>query len=133
MKNTLNMKTINKIILGLLAIMLAFTACDPNEKLYQELDEMQEPYNKKIEYTVTSSDYSAVGGAVSTYQAFNDTAQAMDYVPAMLAQKYVALNLKSAAMVAFNYLVPDTVRAWEKVVFGYTLTTADYQHSRKVR
>lgn len=120
------MKTLNKIVVGSLAAMLVFTACDPNEELYEQLDNLQEPYNKKIEYTVTSSDYNAVGGKVGTYQAFNDTAQAMFYVPSFLASKFVALNLKSAAMVNYNYLVLDTTRAWEKVVFGYTLTTADY-------
>lgn len=120
------MKTLNKIILGSIAVMIAFTACDPNEELYQQLDELQEPYNKKIEYTITSADYSAIGGKVATYQAFNDTALAMYYVPSFLTSKFVALNLKSAAMVTYNYLVLDTVRAWEKVVFGYTLTSADY-------
>jgi hypothetical protein len=120
------MKTLNKILLGSLTALILFTGCDPTEEIYQQLDELQEPYNKKIEYLVTSADYNVVGGSVGTYQAFNDTALAMYYVPSFLASKFVALNLKSAAMVTFNYLLPDTVRAWEKVVFGYSLTADDY-------
>lgn len=120
------MKTVNYIFAGLILALLMLSACDPNKELYDDLDLLQEAYNEKIEYTLTDADYGSVGGAIKTYNAFNDTALAMDYVPGILAKKFVALNLKSAVNVTYNFLDADTVRAWEKVVFGYTLTEEDY-------
>jgi hypothetical protein len=123
----LNMKTYNIYKVGILLAILFLAACDPNKELYQDLDDLQEPYNKAISDTVTSSDYNSIGGAVKTYQAFNDTAVASLYVPEILANKYPGLDLKSSAAVNYNFLELDTVRLWEKVVYGYTLTYADYQ------
>jgi hypothetical protein len=126
MKKEEEMKTINILKGAIVLAVLTFYSCDPNKELYQQLDDLQQPYNKAVQYTLTVADYNSVGGSVKTYQAFNDTAPAKNYVPSMLTKKYLALNLKSSAQITYNYLLIDTVRAWEKVVFGYTLTAADY-------
>ncbi len=121
------MKTVHYIFASLALALVLLWGCDPTEDLYKKLDELQDPYNEQIEYTITDADYGTVGGAVSSYKAFNDTAIAMDYVPAILARNFVALNLKSAAKVSYNFMIVDTVKAWENVVFGYTLTEEDYE------
>ncbi len=105
---------------------LMLSACEPNKELYEDLDAELKPFNKTIEYTLTDLDYTSLTGAIKQYKAFNDTAIAMDYVPGILAKKFIALNLGSSAKVNYNFMVVDTVKAWEKVIFGYTLTAADY-------
>lgn len=120
------MKTVNYIFAGFILAFLMLSACNPNEDLYDNLDSKQEPYNEKIEYTLTDADYGSFDGSIKTYKAFNDTAPAMDYVPGLLAQKFVALNLKSAINITYNFMIVDTVKAWGNVVFGYTLTEDDY-------
>lgn len=120
------MKAIKFSINGLILLVFLLVGCEPNKELYEQLDALQQPYNKAVEYTLTSADYNSIGGAVRTYQAFNDTAPAKNYVPEMLAKKFIALDFRSSARVTYNHLIIDTVRAWEKVVFGYTLTNQDY-------
>lgn len=101
-----------------------FWGCDPNKELYEELDAIQQPYNKAIEYTLTSADYNSVGGLVESIQAFTNQFQAMDYVPNLLSRKFIALNTGSSAMVHFNYLLNEPL--WLQAGFGYELTEADY-------
>ena len=132
------MKTTNKILIAFLAVMLTLTACDPNKELYEQLDAMQKPYNKAISYTLTPADYNSITANsndpiavkkvawIKANMAFSDTIPAMDYVPAMLARKYLALNLGSSAMVTYNLFVEVEDRPWENVVAGYELTNADY-------
>lgn len=132
------MKTINKILIGLLAAMLTLTACDPNKELYEQLDAMKKPHNKAIAYALTEADYNSINEPkddpiekarvqkIKAHMAFFDTIPAMDYVPAMLARKYLALNLGSSAMVTYNLFVEVEDRPWENVVAGYELTNADY-------
>ena len=111
-------------LLFLVAGLLLISGCDPNKELYEELDRAQEPYNKAIEYTLVPADYTSVGGVVSSIQAFTETYPAMIYVPAMLARKFIALNLGSSAMVHFRYLLSDPL--WLHAGFGYELTEDDY-------
>ncbi len=103
---------------------IGFTACNPNEDIYNMLDEMQEPYNEEIEYTLTESDYNSLGGTISEYNAFNDTLPAKDFVPEILTSNFLALNVGSRALVTFNHLLlsPD----WWDAGFGYVLTDDDY-------
>lgn len=116
------MKTVHYIFASLALALVLLWGCDPTEELYKNLDELQDPYNEQIEYTLTDADYGTVGGAVSSYKAFNDTAIAMDYVPAILARNFVALNLKSAADVTYNFLIK-----YREIILGYTLTNEDYE------
>ncbi len=119
------MNNVNKISL-LLALSAAFLfqACDPNEDLYKNMDADLPPHSENIEYTLTATDYSRIGGVVADYHAFNDTLPAMDHVPGILANRYVTLSYGSAANVTFNHLMlhPD----WLDAGFGYELTSQDY-------
>ncbi|MGM0572470.1 MAG: hypothetical protein ACQESL_01795 [Bacteroidota bacterium] len=119
------MKYISKIslLLALTAVFL-LQACDPNEDLYEKLDEDIPPHSENVTYTLTSTDYSNIGGVIEEYEAFNDTMPAMDYIPDILADRYVTLSYESAADVTFNHLLihPE----WWDAGFGYELTDQDY-------
>lgn len=104
----------------------AFWGCNPNEDIYNNLDEMQGPYNESIEYTLSEADYNSIGGEISTYNAFNDTLPAKDFVPDILADKFIALNVGSSALVTFNHLLIHPV--WWDAGFGYELTPEDYDY-----
>ncbi len=104
---------------------IGFTACNPNEDLYNMLDEMEEPYNEVIEYTLTESDYNFFDEVIADHNAFNDTMEAKDFIPDFLASEFLALNLGSRAKVTYNHLLlsPD----WWDAGFGYVLTDEDYE------
>jgi len=108
-----------KIIYILTMFIIAFTACDPNEEIYDELDNLKEPYHNSVEYTFTADDYAtvteyALANAVTdddkTYaelienmEAFNQFFTAEDYVGYVLAELFPEYNKKSSAKVTYNY------------------------------
>ncbi len=100
--------------------------CDPNKDLYQDLDDLKEPYNKQIEYTLVAADYNSIGGEVSEHQAFVNEEQPMEHIPAVLSSRFLALNLGSSAMVSYNFLMDEPL--WEHAGFGYVLTPEDYEY-----
>lgn len=106
------------------AVIVLLTACDPNADLYEKMDAAMEPYSENIEYTLDDADYNRFGGFIAEHKAFNDTMPAMDYVPEILASRFVTLNLGSSAMVTFNHFLlhPE----WWDAGFGYVLTEEDY-------
>ncbi len=119
------MKNKNSFIYSVItAVIVLFTACDPNADLYEKMDAAMEPYSENIEYTLEDADYNRFGGFIAEYKAFNDTMPAMEYVPEILASRFVTLNLGSSAMVTFNHFLlhPD----WWDAGFGYVLTEEDY-------
>ena len=86
---------------------VAFVACTPVEDIYDEIDaEGQEIVKKAEEYVLTEADYAAISKtalknaktkadstlakAVKSELALNDFVQAADYVPAILAQTWIA-------------------------------------------
>ncbi len=105
--------------------LLTFWSCDPNEDLYNELDDLQPPYNESIDYTLVEADYSRFEGFIEEYEAFSDSFPAMDYVPDVLKVRFVTLKEESRANVTYNYFLehPD----WWDSGFGYELTDADYE------
>ena len=116
-----------KIIIISLVLGIFFTACDPNEDLYNKLDEDQPPYRETIEYTLTESDYNSFGiDAISDHNAFNDTLKAMDFVPEILEDRFLALEQGSNAYVTYNHLMIEPL--WWDAAFGYELTDEDYEN-----
>jgi len=113
--------------LSLIAIMfgmLFFTSCDPNKELYEDLDALKTPYSESIEYTISASDYSFIGGEVETLQAFTDDEPAIEHIPVILKRNFLALNVGSSAIVTYHY-IPDSP-IWYQAGFGYELTEEDY-------
>jgi hypothetical protein len=127
------MKTYNILKLSALFSIILLNSCEPNKELYKELDALREPLNKKVVYTLTQADYNSFGsGAVATaiknLQSFNDTISSKDYIPTVLAKKFLALNLGSSANVTFNFSHSDANRSWENIAVGYQLTNTDYNN-----
>lgn len=119
------MKNFKKIfLLGLVGIGLFFTACEPNDELYEELDRKKQPYNDKVEYTLVETDYTRFGGFIRDYLAFSDSFPSMDYIPDILKVRFVTLKEESTAQVTYDHfnLHPD----WWDAGFGYELTHDDY-------
>lgn len=106
--------------------MLIFISCDPNEELYETMDNEREPYNENFSYTLEESDYNMFDGFVEEYHAFNDTISSKEYIPDILKLRFVTLGQGSNAIITFNHflLEPD----WWKAGFGYELTEEDYSN-----
>ncbi|HSH53235.1 MAG TPA: choice-of-anchor J domain-containing protein [Bacteroidales bacterium] len=114
-----------KIVYILTLLMVVFSACDPNEEIYEQLDELKEPYKGSVEYTLTANDYEiltsfALANAaneedstwaeyVTEFEAFNDKYPGSEYIPYLLPDLFPAYNQESAANVTFNYIadIPD--------------------------
>jgi hypothetical protein len=120
------MNTLKKILSVVVPLAFLFTACDPNEDLYETLDNMQKPYNEGITYTLVEADYTRFGGFIQQYLAFSDTFPAMDYVPDVLKVRFVTLREESSALVTFNHFLLHPL--WWDAGFGYELTEADYNY-----
>lgn len=108
---------------------LAFNACDPNKDIYNKLDAYNDahPYHDSLSYTLIDADYDSTllgNPTVEKYMAFNDTLPAALFVPTILAKRFPAYNLSSSALVTYNYM--SLHPAYLDVLFGYQLTTADY-------
>jgi hypothetical protein len=119
-----------KIFYLLSSLMLVFTACDPMEDVYEELDKA-----KKDETTVSTelvkADYDVYKSNkdyphVATKQYFTGEAEAAVLIPAMLNKRYA--HLENGATVTVSYNTPvfpsvnNTVSSWAK----YTVTAEDY-------
>ncbi|HUW06776.1 MAG TPA: hypothetical protein VMW01_11000 [Williamwhitmania sp.] len=105
------------------------TACDPNKDIYNKLDAYNDahPYNTTITYTLTTADYGTTmlhNATINQYKAFNDTLEAKNFIPIILATNFKALNFGSSASVTYNYMPSHP--SYLDAMFGYQLTTADY-------
>lgn len=127
----------------LLATVILFTACNPNEEIYDELDEVDTGLQKEIEVTLTSTDYqniadlayedattpedSSKAAFIESNQYFNDDIPAADYVPYYLEDTYGAYGLNSSAEVTFDYntQLPEEFEQYTTAE-EYELEDADY-------
>src|SRR6056297_595418 len=109
-----------KIVYLLTLLMVVFSACEPNEELYEQLDETKDPYNGSVEYTLTANDYETITSLalanatneddstwaeyVTEFEAFNDKYPGSEYIPHLLPDLFPAYNKNSSANVTFNYI-----------------------------
>jgi len=124
-----------KKILFILISGIIFTGCEPNEKLYNELDKEKEPYNENIEYTITESDYSTMEGLLTgddtTFTKYiddNSIAEGFpvnDIIPLFLEDKFPALDKNSSAKITYNF-IPAYLKKFNKNKV-YTLTENHYE------
>lgn len=138
------MKKITNIFSFLaLATVVFFTACNPNEEIYDELDAVDTGYEKHIEVTLSSSDYqdiadmalenattpedSSTAAFIEANQYFTDDILAADFVPYYLESTYGSYGLNSSAEVSFNYNA-DLPEDYDMYTMAddYELTNADY-------
>lgn len=111
-----------KIFYLLSSLMLVFTACDPMEDVYEELDKAKAPYTKKgLSYKMTDTDYKTT----TKYFATEEAAAAA--IPTLLNTKFPALENGSSAIVTYN-LLTDGYDFLGNTVSSYTtyeLTTSE--------
>ena len=120
---------IKKILtLNIFLLALLFTACEPMEDIYKEIDDNAKDYVvANVEYTLSDADYATMGGDVAKYGNFSESVPAADYVPAFLASKYKALGLASRATVTYNFYKTYTDYYSTEFICDYTLRKGDYE------
>lgn len=127
-----------------LFIGILFTGCNPNEEIYDKLDEAAEPYSNEVSITFESGDYetlsslvlenadspadSTAANIIGDYKNFSDDAPAADYVPLYLENRFKAYGEGSVAKVTYDYYL-GALSYLNK--FGdadfYELTEEDYE------
>lgn len=120
-----------KLVYLLSSLMLVFTACDPMEDVYEELDSKKTTDKTRVETTLVKADYEVYKSdntvphvAKELYFVNEDEAAAL--IPAILNKKFPHLGNGAAVTVNYNTLaypgISNTVASWEK----YTVTAEDY-------
>lgn len=133
------MKIKHLFIFGLIAIL--FFSCDPNKKVYEELDAAQKPYNEQLAYTLKSADYttikklalktaknaedSSAAYDVAKFKSFSETRKAIDFIPAFLGSSFIALDSASSAAVTYNFSNKFTFAPDQKLLLSATYTSVD--------
>ncbi|MBI9062148.1 MAG: choice-of-anchor J domain-containing protein [Marinilabiliaceae bacterium] len=108
-----------KIIFLLGLIGLIFTACDPTDSVYDDLDAAKAPYNEAVIVDFVDDDYADMARWYkSTHQTTQDSALADElkdkkafslgletdkFIPLYLGNTYLALNKNSSAKVTFRF------------------------------
>lgn len=103
----------------LIILVVIFAACNPNEDLYDELDDLRGKYSEEIEYTLEAEDYAtlsdialelattdaeeAYATMIETNLAFNPIFEPSEIVGDFLAERFPALNKGSVAMLTYDY------------------------------
>ncbi|HQB79000.1 MAG TPA: hypothetical protein PLJ52_11725, partial [Tenuifilaceae bacterium] len=49
--------------IGVALAALFFASCEPNEDIYDKLDDMKKPYSESISYVLISTDYTTASAA----------------------------------------------------------------------
>lgn len=128
---------------GVALAALFFASCEPNEDIYDKLDDQKKPYRENISYALVPTDYSTASAAakidaldkadstkadlIKTQMAFNPRFTADDYVDAVLAKNFPALKLGSTAVVTYNEVTEEI--DYLTAIAGatkYTLSSDDY-------
>ena len=126
-----------------IAVLILFTSCEGyNERNFPGYDEAAQPTNVvTYRYTLADADYSTISKAalklaktkadsaiandIAKNKYFQPTVPASNYVPLLLATKYMFADAKSAAMITYNNKVAyDTTKIAS--ANKYTLLTEDY-------
>lgn len=133
------MKKLFKYIPILLALLWS---CNPMEDVYNDLDDVREPYSEAVEFIMSAEDYntvskqaledatnaedSAYASAVKSDLSFNEKYTDVDYMRYVLHANYIALNKNSVAKVEYNTTdKPDDLITLE-AADQYRLSKEDY-------
>jgi hypothetical protein len=119
-----------KILYLLSSLMLVFTACDPMEEVYNELDELKDKTDKSVmTLTLAPADYSTFKSAaplVATNLAFSSEDQAIELIPNLLATKYGYLGDGAQALVTLRKSVYPGLNNTTSASARVTVSSADY-------
>lgn len=127
-----------KLYTGILALMM-LGACNPMEDIYDELDQLEKPISKQLEYTLTDADYdvvakeayklktkedSAAAGYIKKNKAFSEIYSADKYLGKLFSSLYPGLNAGSSVKATYNFFEGAFPNV-QKVTLG----AADYQRA----
>jgi hypothetical protein len=120
-----------KIVYLLSALMLVFTACDPMEDVYDELDKIaqEKPDGTTVNKTLVAADYQffkADAPTVAAKAAFATEDEAISLLPAFIASKFPQLNDGAIVNVTFKQLRYPTLNNTVSSNARVTVSTADY-------
>ncbi len=120
---------------ALFALVLA--ACNPNEEIYENIDNQTKPYKVDMEIALKDADYTVIKNlalkkalnskdsariqAIDTYKSFGYNRKAGDFVGAFLDQTYLAPDSASTAMVTYKYALNE----YDSLV-SFSLKAEDY-------
>ncbi|MDI3521276.1 MAG: hypothetical protein PWR04_1264 [Anaerophaga sp.] len=126
-----------KLLYILTSVLLLMWGCEPMEDVYEDLDKEQGDFSKEIEIALEDADYSSLSDIaaklgnsdaadfIDENLAFSEEYPAADFIPAFLADEYIALKKDSRAKVTFNYMVSDP-EYLDNYTLSYKLDSADY-------
>lgn len=97
-----------------------FTACNPMDDIYTELDAQQDVITGEVTFALSDDDYAALD---LNYGNFNSVDDAKSMIPGLLTDKYPVWGEGSLATVSFKVYAP---KKDEKSLEVYTVTTDDY-------
>ena len=88
-----------KIFYSFAILSLVFTACNPMEDIYEEVDAQETIISGEAKYTLTDGDYDDLG---LNYGNFSSTDDAKDMLPEFLSDKFPAWGLNSSVIVNYE-------------------------------
>ncbi|MDG1321937.1 MAG: hypothetical protein P8P28_07910 [Polaribacter sp.] len=109
-----------KIFYSFAILSLVFTACNPMEDIYEEVDAQETIISGEAKFTLTDGDYDDLG---LNYGNFSSTDDAKDMLPEFLSDKFPAWGKESLAEVTFKLYQPAYD---ERSLEVYTVTSQDY-------
>lgn len=121
-----------KIVYLLSALMLAFTACDPMEDVYDELDKIaaDKADETDVVTTLTAAEYKLLKNVpdyITKKNYFATEDEAIQHIPAILASKYAHLGNGADAFVTYNQQIfPGAYSSTVAKVETYTAQPEDY-------
>ena len=92
-----------KIIYLFMVLGLVFTACDPMEDVYDELNLQKEVITGEVEFALTDDDYDDLGLSFGNFSSIDD---AKTMIPGLLEDKYPVWGNGSLAKVTFKWYNP---------------------------
>jgi len=126
-----------------LFIGIVLTGCNPNEEIYDKLDEAAEPYQKEVSINFESADYSSLSelvmenadspadssaaNIIGDFNNFSNDAPPADYIPLYLDNRFRAYGNGSVAKVTYDYYLGALtyLTKFDDAEF-YELTEEDY-------
>ncbi|MEA2043704.1 MAG: hypothetical protein U9N85_14275 [Bacteroidota bacterium] len=126
---------------------IIFSACNPNEELYEKLDEAEGDYQTDLVYELTESDYAQIASTamvesqnaqdsteaqfISNNNAFALNISVSDYAGVLLDDKFIAPGQGSSCELKYNYAINelDSITEYELGDDDYTAIGGDVADS----
>jgi len=110
-----------KLIYLIVGLGLFFTACNPMDDIYTEIDAQVKPIVGDATYTLTTDDYDALG---LNYGSFSSEEDAKTALPSFLTDMYPVWGKGSSVLVGYQLYIGSAFK-----ISDYSLDQADYTAS----